>query len=99
MHDPKNIAEFERVLALHIRKQEDLMKANETYLPRWLDPREKVSRYTLAQMELADLTAARTELDMYKTELKAWDAAHPNNPATTQQTARRTAQAPAKPKV
>ncbi|MEZ0226168.1 MAG: GNAT family N-acetyltransferase [Alphaproteobacteria bacterium] len=98
MHDPKNIAEFERVLALHIKKQEDLMKANETYLPKWLDPREKVSKHTLAQMELADLTAARTELDMYKNELKAWDAAHSNNLATTQQNARKVTPA-SKPKV
>lgn len=98
MHDSKNIAELERVIDLNIKKQEELLKANDSFIPRWLDPRDRVSKYTNAQMELGDLTGAKAEIEMYKMELKAWDAAHPDDPATTRQEARKPAQAP-KPKV
>lgn len=83
MHDPKNIAELQRVIDLNIKKQEEIMKANDSVLPRWMRSSDSSNKYTLAQMELGDLTGAKAELEMYKQELKEWDAKHPAGPAAT----------------
>jgi hypothetical protein len=81
LHDPKNIAELQRVIELNIKKQQEIMKANDSILPRWMRSSDSAGKYTLAQMELGDLTAAKAELEMYKTELNAWNKAHPSSPA------------------
>jgi hypothetical protein len=93
MRDPKNIAEVERALDVGIAREGEVMKKNDSSLPKWLRFSDSVSKYTMAQMEQADMKGAKTELAMYRKELAAYDAAHPDNPATTPAAA-----APLKPK-
>lgn len=88
LRDPKNVVELERVLQACIRKQDEILKTNSNFLdsvlPKWAahggDTLDKIS---MAQMERADLAGAMQELQMYKKDMKDWDAAHPDNPATT----------------
>jgi hypothetical protein len=93
MRDPKNIAELERVLKESIAREDKIIKDNDSILPRWIRSSDSADKMTMAQMERADLVGAMQELDMYKNELKAWDATHPDDPATTP-----AAGAPQKPK-
>ncbi|TAL27082.1 MAG: hypothetical protein EPN97_18155 [Alphaproteobacteria bacterium] len=83
MRDPKNIAELERVLKDCIAKEDKIIKDNDSILPRWIRSSDSADKMTMAQMERADLVGAMQELEMYKKELKAYDAAHPDDPATT----------------
>ena len=88
MRDPKNIAELERVLDANIKKQDEILKNNrnmlDTVLPKWMaHGSDTLDKITMAQMERADLAGAMQELQMYRQDLKNWDAAHPNDPATT----------------
>lgn len=85
MRDPKNIAELERVLNAGIAKEDKIIKDNDSFVPKgWrIFSTKAVEKQTDAQMEQADLKGALQELQMYKQELKDWDASHPNDPATT----------------
>ena len=88
LRDPKNLAELDRVLLASIKKQDDILKTNsnflDTVLPKWIaHGGETLDKITMAQMERADLMGAREELRMYRMDLLKWDAAHPDNPATT----------------
>lgn len=74
--DPKFLAEFERVLDANIRKQQQIMKDNDSMLPKWLRFDDSVSRQTDAQMILADLQGAKTEFGWFKADQAAWDAQH-----------------------
>ena len=84
MHDPKNIAELERAIDLNIRKQEEIKKANDSILPRWLRGSDSADRFTMAEMELGDLKGAKAEIAMYRQDLQAYNAAHPAAPTTTE---------------
>lgn len=83
MRDPKNIAELERVLKESLAREEKIIKDNDSILPRWMRGSASADKMTMAQMERADLVGALQELEMYKKELRDYDAAHPDDPATT----------------
>ncbi|TAL39509.1 MAG: hypothetical protein EPN97_02285 [Alphaproteobacteria bacterium] len=88
LRDPKNIAELERVLQAGIKKQDEILTTNSSFLdnvlPKWMaHGGDTLDKIAMAQMERADLAGAMQELQMYKKELKDWDAAHPDSPATT----------------
>jgi hypothetical protein len=85
MHDPKNIAELERVLKQEIEKQEKIIKANDSFVPKGLRifSGDSVDKMTMAQMERADMAGALAEIQMYKKELADYNAANPGDPATT----------------
>jgi hypothetical protein len=102
MRDPKNIAEVERVLKANLDKQDKIIadshNALDYVLPKWMAHGEKtLDKITMAQMERADLDGAMKELQMYKKELADYDAAHPNDPATTQAAKARPVQGPKTP--
>jgi hypothetical protein len=96
MSNPKNLREFERAIALEVNKQQQIMRDNDSALPRWVRSGDSVTKYNLANVALKQLRAAQGELVMYKKELEtcdgAPDAAHnagsvkqarPPAPATT----------------
>ncbi len=80
MKDPKNLAEFQRALEASIKQQQAVVKANDSVLPRWMRGGDSSQKYANAQMELANLTAAEQELDMYRKDLAASGPA-PSAPA------------------
>ncbi|MEZ0223670.1 MAG: hypothetical protein ACAH83_03890 [Alphaproteobacteria bacterium] len=83
MRDPKNIAELERVLKESIAREGKIIKDNDSVIPRWMRSSDSADKMTMAQMERADLVGAMQELQMYKKELREYDKAHPDDPATT----------------
>jgi hypothetical protein len=78
MRDPKNIAELDRALQREIVKQDAIMKANGSALPKWMRG-DSASTYTLAQIKQAPLVAARQELEEYRKALDAWNVAQPSS--------------------
>jgi hypothetical protein len=75
--DPKVLAEFEHALNLHIARQQQIMKDNDSILPNWTRFDDGLSRYTNARMILSDLQAAKTELGWFKTDIAAWNGTQP----------------------
>ncbi|MEZ0260353.1 MAG: DUF6782 family putative metallopeptidase [Alphaproteobacteria bacterium] len=74
--DPKFLAEFERALNANIQRQQKIMTDNDSVLPKWMRLGDSVSKYTTAQMILADMQGAKTELGWFRTDQAAWDAQH-----------------------
>lgn len=81
--DPKFLAEFERALDTHIARNKKTMEDNDSYLPKWMRFSDGVSKYSMAQMVLADLEGAKTELGWFRNDMAAWNVAHA--PAADQQ--------------
>jgi hypothetical protein len=73
MTDSANIAEYERALGEEIRRQNILMNANGSFLPRWMRHGEAVERYNFAAGELANLQGAQRELVMFKEDLRRYE--------------------------
>ncbi len=70
LSDPRNMKEFERALDIETKKQQAIMAANDSILPRWVRSGDSVTKYTVAQGALEQLKSARQELDMYKQDLQ-----------------------------
>lgn len=81
LKDPKVVAEFSRALDINIGRQQQIMKDNDSILPKWTRFDDGGTIYTDAQMVLADMQGAKTELGWYKDDQAAWNAAH--NPASS----------------
>ncbi|MEZ0260352.1 MAG: DUF6782 family putative metallopeptidase [Alphaproteobacteria bacterium] len=77
LEDPKVQAEYARALDLMIHDMKNIMTANDSILPKWTRFDDGASAYTGAEMILADLQGAKTELGWYKEDIAAWNAASP----------------------
>lgn len=81
LSDPQNLPVIEAALQTKVQKETQVMKDNDQMLPiilRWTDSSmDKTEKYTLAKGELLNSKGALQEIQMYRQDLAAYDAAHP----------------------
>jgi hypothetical protein len=73
MTDPVNLAEYERALNEEIARQQTIMTANDSFLPRWIRHGDSVNRYNFAAGELENLLGAREELAMLRQDIRRYN--------------------------
>src|SRR5262249_35145093 len=73
--DPKNRAELVRAIDQKIAEDEATMKANSSWVPRWLRSDDGVLKQEYARMDERALQSAKTDLANFATENDAYLAA------------------------
>jgi hypothetical protein len=82
MTDPVNLGEYERALNEEIARQQTVMTANDSFLPRWLRHGDSINRYNFAAGELENLRGAREELAMLREDVRRYNERGPSGAST-----------------
>jgi hypothetical protein len=72
LNDPKDFAEYKRAIDAGFVKQQQIMKDNNSIMPRWIRGSDSAEQYDTAEVKLIALTAARTEIAMFEKDQKAY---------------------------
>jgi hypothetical protein len=91
MTDPQNLAEYERALNEEIERQKDIMRDNDSVLPRWIRHRDSVNAYNFADGELQNLLGAKDELALFRQDVQRYNERQEAMRSSSERVAQRTA--------